>query len=116
MTVSDQRQDVSAKERDSRQVLSGWLRIVGGIVILATVIVGVVAAMWIFAPELLTYSRRIEDLIIRVLVTSLAVSSAGGLFMSAMTRNPSWLLTLLVAGGMVALWLLIAGAMGPLMH
>lgn len=112
MTASDQRQDVSAKGGDSRQVSTGWLRIVGGIVILATAVVLTVAALWLFAPELLTSSRRAESMIIRILVTCLVVSSAGGLFMSAMTKNPSWLLTLLAAGGMVALWLLIAGAMG----
>ncbi len=115
MTVSNERQDVSATGGDSRHVLSGWLRIVGGIVILATAVVLTVAALWLFAPELLTGSRRTEGMI-RILVTSLIVSSGGGLFMSVMTRNPSWLLTLLAAGGMVALWLLIAGAMGPLMH
>jgi hypothetical protein len=116
MAASDRREEAPAKDGSSHQALSNGLRIVGGLVILATAIVAIVAALWLFAPELLTDSRRTEDLIIRVLVTSLAVSSLGGLFMSAMTKNPSWLLTLLVAGGMVALWLLIAGAMGPLMH
>ena len=47
-----------------------------------------------------------------ILVVSLIVSSGGGLFMSVMTRNPSWLLTLLAAGGMMALWLLINETMG----
>lgn len=116
MTVSNERQDVSATGGDSRHVLSGWLCIVGGIVILATAVVLTVAALWLFAPELLTGSRRAEGMIIRILVTSLIVSSGGGLFMSLMTRNPSWLLTLLAAGGMVTLWLLIGAAMGPLMH
>lgn len=116
MTVSDQRQDVSATGGDSRRVLSGWLRMVGGIVILATAVVVSVPALWVFAPNLLTGSWRIEDLTIRVLVTSLAVSSAGGLFMSVMTKNPWWLLTLLAAGGVVAFWLLIGAAMGPVMH
>lgn len=95
---------------------SRGLRAVGGIVILATAVVLTVAALWLLAPELLTGSRRAEGMIIRILVVSLIVSSGGGLFMSVMTRNPSWLLTLLAAGGMVALWLLIGRAMGPLMH
>src|SRR6478735_2921506 len=108
MAAPDRHEGVPVKDERSLQALSDGLRIAGCIVIMATAIVVIVAALWLFAPELLTDSRRTEGLIIRVLVTSLVVSSAGGLFMSAMTRKLSWLLTLLVAGGVVALWLLIA--------
>lgn len=116
MTVSDQRRDVSTTGGDSRQVLSGWLRIVGGIVILATAIVVIVAAMWVLAPELVTQSRRTEGLIVRILVASLTVAGAGGLFMSALTKNPGWLLPLFVTIGVTTLWFVIFGAMGALMH
>jgi hypothetical protein len=116
MTAADHGEDKVEKAEGFRKPLSGGLRIVGGIVILATAVVITFAAMWIFAPEVLTYSRQTEDLMIRVVVTSLVMSSAGGLFMVAMTKNPLWLLTLFATGGLVALWLLIAKAMGPLMH
>lgn len=116
MTVSDQRQDDSTRGGDSRQVLPGWLRIVGGIVILATAIVVIVAAMWLLAPELVTQSRRTEGLIVRILVASLTVAGAGGLFMGAVTKNPGWLLPLFVAIGVTTLWFVIFGAMGALMH
>jgi hypothetical protein len=116
MTMQDHREDVTGKAGDSRQSPSMGLRVVGATVILATVAVVTIAAAWLFAPELLTESRRSEGLIVRTLVSSLIVSGTGGLFMSAVTKNRWWLLTLPVAIGMVTLWLLIAGATRPLMH
>lgn len=116
MTVSDQRQDVATKEEDSRQALPGWLRIVGGVVVAATAVVVSIAALWVVAPELVTQSRRTEGLIVRVHVASLTVAGVGGLFMSAMTKSPWWLLTLFVAIGVTTLWFVIFGAMGALMH
>jgi len=116
MTAPDHGDDIPAKDEGLRKPLSGGLRVAGGIVILATAVIITFAAMWIFAPEALTYSRQTEGLMIRVVVTSLVLSSAGGLFMVAMTKNPVWLLTLCATGGTVALWLLIAKAMGPSMH
>lgn len=104
------------RTQDSRQPLSAMPRIVGAAVILATVFVIGVAALWVFAPALLTYSRHTEGLIIRALLTCLVVCGVGGPYMCAQTKNPWWLLPLLAMGAMVALWLLIAGAMGPLMH
>jgi len=101
---------------NSRRPLSSGLRIAGAIVILATAIVIAVGLLGLLAPGLLTYSRHAEGWVIRILVTSLIVCGVGGLFMAAQTKNPLWLLSLLLTGGMVALWLLIAGAMGPLMH
>ena len=53
---------------------------------------------------------------VRILVTSLILSSVGGLLMGAITENAWWLLPVFAAGGVVALWLLIGAAMGPLMH
>ena len=116
MTVSDQRQDISTSAGDSHRVLPGWLRIVGGIVVAATVVVVSIAALWVVAPELITQSRRTEGLIVRIHVASLTVAGVGGLFMSAMTKSPWWLLTLFVAIGVTTLWLVIFGAMGALMH
>lgn len=116
MTVSDRRKDISANGGDSHQTLPAWLRIVGRLVILATAIAVSIPALWVLTPNLLTDSWRVEDLTIRVLIASLAVSSVGGLFMSAMTKNPWWLLTPIAAGAVVAFWLLIGAAMGPLMH
>lgn len=116
MATPERSEDVPVMDERFRRALSSGLRIVGGIVILATAAIALVGGLWLFAPELLTESRRTEGLTICVLVTSLVVSSTGGLFMSAMTKDPSWLLALFFAGGTVALWLLIAGAMGPVMH
>jgi len=101
---------------NSHRPVSQLLRIVGAIVILATAIVIVVAVLWLLAPGLLTYSRHAEGWVIRIVVASLGVCGVGGLFMAAETRRLLWLLPILLTGGMVALWLLIAGAMGPLMH
>lgn len=116
MTVPDQRQEITVNGGEPPQSPPRGIRIVGGMVILAAAVVIAFAVVWIFAPELTTGSRRAEGLAIRILVTSLIVSSAGGLFMVAMTRNPWWLLAPLIASGMVTLWLVIFGAMGALMH
>ncbi|MBL8299416.1 MAG: hypothetical protein JNN30_13845 [Rhodanobacteraceae bacterium] len=116
LKATDRREEVSVNGGEPRQVLSRWQRIAGGIVVLATGVVVAVPVLWVFCPNLLTGSRRIEGLAVCVLVASLVVSGAGGLIMSAMTRNLWWLLTLLATGGAVVFWFLIGAAMGALMH
>lgn len=116
MTTPAKREEAAAKDERSHQALSRLLRVAGRIVVLAAVVAVVVPALWVFAPELVTDSRCTEGMTVRILVTSLILSSVGGLLMGAITENAWWLLPVFAAGGVVALWLLIGAAMGPLMH
>jgi hypothetical protein len=97
------------------RALSKILRAVGGVVILATIVVVILMALWLFAPGFTSYSRYAEDLFVRSLVASMTVSGLGGFLMLVETKNPWWLLALLAVGGTTALWLLIGSVMGSSM-
>lgn len=101
---------------NSHPPLSKALRIVGAIVILATVIVIVIPTIWLFWRQSFNSSRYVEGLVVQFFVVNLGICGLGGPYLAIETKNAWWLVPMLAMGVLVTLWLLIAGAMGPLMH
>jgi hypothetical protein len=88
-------------ERENTAIPSTPLRVTTGVVILASVVAAVLAAIFVSAP------LRMNGMLALVLLASLLISVAGGLWMLSATKNPWWALTFLPVVGVVVVWFLI---------
>ncbi|MEO6690272.1 MAG: hypothetical protein ABIS07_11525 [Dokdonella sp.] len=78
------------------------LRAIGGVVILAGAVAAILTAMFISEP------LQMKATLSLLLLTSLAVSAVGGLWLLFVTKNFWWALTFLPVIGVGAVWLLFA--------
>jgi len=83
------------------------LRVVGGIVFLATILLTILFILFVKSP-LRPVPREMEGLFVQSLVTCLVLSPGGGLYMFSKTRNPWWFLTIIPFVGVVVVWWLIS--------
>lgn len=89
-----------------------WLRVVAGIVVLATFVLTILLIAFARSPLRPVPSREWEGLFVCVLLTCAILAPTGGLYLFSRTRNPWWFLTLLPFFGVLVVWLLVS-AVGP---
>lgn len=88
-------------ERKSAAIPSTLSRVTTGIVILASVLAAILAAIFVSAP------LRMNSVLALMLLACSLTSAVGGLSMLSATKNPWWALTFLPVVGVVVVWFLM---------
>lgn len=97
---------------DKPHATSTSLRAMGGIVVLATVLLTILFLMFLKSPLRPVHSRQMEGVFVWGLLACMVLSLGGGLYMFSRTRNRWWFLTIVPFAGVIVVWFLVA-LMGP---